>query len=127
MLDFKLQGTVIPGHNMGHTIGFPTANLDQIPSEQDLKPGVYVGYCWLDENPQRYQCLPYFGPRLVAGETVNVFEVYIYDFDQKIYEQQLTVKLLDFVRPPLNLKSFDELKQQLEKDKEQGLQYFQHE
>ncbi len=126
-LPFYWTGTVIPGQNKGHTIGFPTANLDQIPHESELKPGVYVGYCWLESQPQPLRCLPYFGPRFVAGETINVFEVYIYDFNQQIYGNQLRVELQKFVRPPIEMKTFAELKQQLEQDKQQGLQYFQDE
>jgi len=113
------QGKVIHGEQVGRTIGFPTANLDVIIDPALLDPGVYFGTCQIAD--QLHFCLPYFGPRLVFGETKNVFEIYLFDFDQEIYDQSVKVTLQQFMRGPLQLASLDELKSQLEADKKAGL------
>jgi riboflavin kinase/FMN adenylyltransferase len=118
-----VQGKVMAGNQLGRTIGFPTANLDINPDNLDLKPGVYVGTC--EVNNAKYLCLPYFGPRSVVGETKNCFEVYIYDFDQDIYGQVITVQPQHFIRPPLKIETVEELKLQLESDKKTGLKMVQ--
>ncbi|MEN8253540.1 MAG: riboflavin kinase [Patescibacteria group bacterium] len=47
---FSITAKIIKGQGIGYTIGFPTANLDKIPSEKKLKPGVYAGQCWIGER-----------------------------------------------------------------------------
>ncbi|MBT3249237.1 MAG: hypothetical protein HN846_02140 [Candidatus Pacebacteria bacterium] len=121
MLPFKLIGKVIPGEKVGRTIGFPTANLDQVPNESDLKPGVYAGTCSIiQDNKKKFKCLVYFGPRYIFDKKMNSFEVFIYDFSQKIYNETINVTLLKYLRAPRKTKNLAELKTQLEKDKAQG-------
>jgi riboflavin kinase / FMN adenylyltransferase len=118
---FTWSGRVINGEKVGRTLGFPTANLDTIPEEADLKPGVYLGSCRFNHQtiPQ-LSCLTYFGPRYVFGEEQNCFEVFIYDFNAELYDQELEVDLEYFLREPMNLNSLDALKTQLEEDKQLG-------
>lgn len=126
-LPLQVSGTVIHGDKVGRTIGFPTANLMVSLSENDIEPGVYVGECDLSLNKnlppelqKTWKCLPYFGPRLIFGEVINSFEVYIYDFDFQIYDLVLNVKVEKKLRDPMDLKSLEALKAQLEQDKLAG-------
>ncbi len=122
MTEFPLiSGKVIHGDKVGRTIGFPTANLDVDLTPKELQPGVYFGTCEL--NGQTYDCLPYFGPRLIFGELKNSFEVYIYNFDQEIYDQELSVTIKTFLRAPEKVNNLDELKAKLELDKAEGLKH----
>ena len=128
------SGKVVSGQNVGHTIGFPTANLDQVPKEKDLKPGVYAGKAWLqkksplnkeetsdDSQIEVFQTLIFFGPRHIAGETKNVFEVHLLNFTGNLYGLELNVQPLHFIREPKKFKSLEELKEQLENDKEKSI------
>jgi riboflavin kinase/FMN adenylyltransferase len=128
------HGQIQRGEQIGRTIGFPTANFDTLPDEKTVKLGVYVGSCQVVSQPSTSQqsesrqratshlCLPYFGPRLVFGETRNVFEVYIYDFDQEIYDCEIEVRLCAFIRPPISFRSLEALREQLEQDRHKGLE-----
>ncbi len=58
----------------------------------------------------------YFGPRLINNETCNVLEVFVLDFNQDVYDKTATIQLKDFIRPPLDFNSFEEMKTQLEQD-----------
>lgn len=123
-LPFKFTGKVIPGEKTGRKIGFPTANLDHVPSESFLKPGVYSGTCDIYQERQikhrQLKCLIYFGPRYIFGQKQNNFEVYIYNFNQDIYDFTLEVTLAKFMRAPQKITDLAELKTQLEKDRARG-------
>jgi riboflavin kinase / FMN adenylyltransferase len=122
---FTVIGKVTHGEEVGRTIGFPTANINNVPEREELKPGVYAGVCSIYDGAklrwERLPCLPYFGPRHIFGETHDVFEVYIYNFDQTIYDHNMEVTLTHFIREPKEIKSLQELQTQLEADKRQGL------
>lgn len=126
MLPFTFTGQVIRGERVGRTIGFPTANLDFAPDKKNLTPGVYLGECELIQEKKvikkNLQSLIYFGPRYIFGEKKNNFEVYLYNFNQQIYDFTLSGELTQKIRDPLELKNLKELKVQLEKDKIVGLQ-----
>lgn len=125
MLPFKFTGKVILGEKVGRKIGFPTANLDRTPREGALKPGVYAGTCNIYQNDRiknkELKCLVYFGPRYIFDQKQNGFEVYIYNFNQGIYDLTLEATLIKLIRPPQKITDLTELKNQLEKDKKQGL------
>lgn len=143
---FTWTGRVVKGNQLGRTIGFPTANLATIPHPTQLQPGVYVGWSQITPapaaealpvnsvpsppikpatiSPAKLPSLVYYGPRHVLNETKNVFEVYIYDFDQEIYSQILSVAVLAFIRAPKKINTLPDLQAQLEADKQAGQAYF---
>lgn len=112
------QASVIHGHKQGRTIGFPTANLDHVPTQDEIAPGVYL--CTMKIAEKAHFGLAYFGPRYVAGEEHNVFEVFLYDFDTDIYDAQVSVTLTNFIRAPEAYTTMEELKTALENDKMVG-------
>ncbi|HYD35670.1 MAG TPA: riboflavin kinase [Vitreimonas sp.] len=114
------QGKVINGEKVGRKIGFPTANLDTLPSEENLNPGVYFGECVIDGH--HYFGLAYFGPRLIFGEVKPNFEIYLYDFTSDLYDQVLEVTLTHYLRSPMPFDSLAALQTQLEQDKAMGQQ-----
>jgi isopentenyl-diphosphate delta-isomerase len=113
MLNPILQGKVVKGEAQGRQIGFPTANLD-LPKKPGVKPGVYAALVTLKQK--NYLGLAYFGPRYIFGETRDNFEVYIFNFNQDIYREKLTVKLLKFLRAPKKVNNLNELKKLLQSD-----------
>jgi riboflavin kinase / FMN adenylyltransferase len=114
---FRHSGTVIHGEKVGRQIGFPTLNIDSLPGGNIAK-GVYAGTCSVDDKS--YDCIVYFGPRLIFGEQKDCFEAYLYDFDQEIYGKFVSFELFAFTRPPLPFTSLPDLQAQLEKDKVEG-------
>lgn len=120
---FFLKGKVIKGDKIGRTIGFPTANL-YIEDIYKLIPtdGVYAVSVQLDK--ETYQGMAYIGNRpTINGMTRNV-EVNIFDFTKEIYGQNLCMKFETFIRSGEKFSSLDALKQQLERDKQNVLAYF---
>lgn len=104
------------GDQLGRTIGFPTLNLDVSVLPTDFRQGIYA--CRVTIENVIYKGALYFGPRLVVGETKNVLEIHVLDFDKEIYGQKVTFEIGTFIRPIANFASMEEMKRQLVKDKE---------
>lgn len=109
-----LTGTVIPGKQLGRTLGFPTANLP-VPAELATpRLGVYVCVTLVDD--QTYVSLCNIGTRpTVEDEGINA-EVHLLDFAGDLYGKEITIAFYAFLRPEKKFDSLEELKEQIAKD-----------
>lgn len=118
----SVLGTVVGKSGRGKTLGYPTANLDL---HHEVKPprGVYgTKLCW---GRHEYLALTNIGlrptfprePVTSEGERLEV-EVHILDFHENIYGQNLEVQFLFKIRDEIPFTTADELKSQIERDKE---------
>jgi isopentenyl-diphosphate delta-isomerase len=106
----EVEGKVVSGEKVGRKIGFPTANLE-LSKGISIKPGVYVAIVYLENKT--YFGLAYYGKRYIFGEKKLSFEVYLVNFQESIYGQNLKLKLTHFIRGPKKLKNLRELKKAL--------------
>jgi len=122
--DYFFSGKVVEGNKLGRTIGYPTANI-QITDENKLVPGNGV-YAVLinDENPiapglkmNNLGGMMNIGVRPTVDGTNRVIEVNIFDFDENIYGETLTITLKKYLRSEIKFNGLDALKEQLAKDK----------
>lgn len=113
---YKFKGKVVEGKKLGHTIGFPTANIEPIESTQIIpKNGVYAVQIKL--NSDLHNGMMNIGVKPTVSEDGEVsIEVHLFDFDTEIYGSILEVNVLDYVREELAFGSLAELKQQLKED-----------
>lgn len=119
---YFFSGLVVKGNQLGRTIGYPTANLE-IENELKLVPanGVYAVNVRLKNSGQVYHGMMNIGLRPTVGGTKRVIEVNIFNFDEDIYGQELTITLIQFLRSEIKFNGLDALKQQLAIDKEAAL------
>jgi riboflavin kinase/FMN adenylyltransferase len=113
---FYITGTVVRGDQLGRQIGYPTANI-VIPERYKLVPshGIFAARVKIDGVT--HDGMAYIGSRpTINGLTRNI-EVNIFDFDQDIYNRQIQMQFLNFVRDDMKFDSLDELKVQIAKDK----------
>lgn len=110
----SLSGYVMPGRQIGRTIGVPTANI-LIPDEVVVpKLGVYATECLIDGV--RHKAVTNIGNRpTVEGHQVRA-ESWILDFDGDLYGKHMTVLFHKFLRPERKFASLEELKTQIQKD-----------
>lgn len=121
--NFSLYGRVIKGDKIGRTIGFPTANLF-IEETYKLIPADGIYAVTVDMDGQPFKGMAYIGQRpTINGMTRNI-EVNIFDFNQEIYGQDITMTFLQFLRDDVKFTGLEALKVQLQKDKEDTLAYF---
>lgn len=115
---YFFEGFIVRGNQIGRTIGFPTANL-HINDEEKLIPsngvyavrvtGSYFGNKTLDGMMN-------IGVRPTVDGHKKVIEVNIFDFNEDIYEQTITVMVYDFIRGEVKFNGLDALKAQLNED-----------
>ena len=116
---YCFEGFVVRGNQLGRTIGYPTANL-HINDEEKLIPanGVYAvkvkGDC---TNHAIVEGMMNIGIRPTVDGQKKVIEVHIFNFDQDIYEQYITVLVYEFIRGEVKFDGLDALKNQLHQDK----------
>lgn len=108
---FFVSGVVKHGAKIGRSIGFPTANL--IPEPEKLLPpyGVYKSKVKLGD---RYLLgMTYIGDRPTIDIEGTTVETNIFDFDEDIYDREIQVDLLDYIRGDIKFESLDALKEQI--------------
>mgnify|MGYP000033981547 FL=1 len=115
---FELTGTVVKGNQLGRTIGFPTANI-VLDSELKLIPGNGVYAVRVCVNQIWHDGMMNIGTRpTVVTNGGRTIEVNIFDFDQTIYDQKVTVQFLSKWRDEQKFNGLEELKNQLKRDEE---------
>lgn len=117
---FHITGTVIKGDQIGRKLGYPTANLF-IPETYKILPvdGVYAFRIEIDSK--LYNGMGYIGRRpTINGMTRNV-EANIFDFSHDLYGKTIRLHFAGFIRGDEKFNSLEEMRHQIEKDKEASL------
>jgi len=122
---FFITGKVIRGDQIGRKIGYPTANIQPIESYK-LIPGDGIFAVGLYIEGAYYQGMAYIGQRpTVNGITRNI-EVNIFDFDKEIYNQNIRMEFLHYIRGDIKFDSLEALTAQLAQDKLEVLEVLGH-
>ena len=127
---YRLSGTIVEGKRLGHTIGFPTANLQVEPYKFLPKIGVYVASARLDsessdgKNEERiFRAVVNIGMQPSTGNHQLAIEAYILDFDEDIYGKPLSLDLLTYLRPEQKFASLEDLVRQIGMDADTARHY----
>ena len=116
--DYSLYGVVVAGNRLGRTIGFPTANM-QLYEPLKLVPGNGVYFVKVRTLEKEYFGMCNIGCRPTVGTgNSRTVETHIFDFDEDIYGLDLEVTFLSRIREEVRFNSLDELRVQLEKDRD---------
>ena len=120
--DYFLTGSIVKGKQLGRTIGFPTANL-KIEESYKLIPqnGVYIVKSIIDGQSVFGMMNIGFNPT-VDGQKQSI-EIHYFDFNADLYNQKISVSILQRIRSEQKFESVDLLKEQLEKDKKTALAF----
>lgn len=116
---YFLTGKVVHGDKMGRQLGYPTANL-HLNDERKLIPaeGIYAVQAQL--GTRIFPAVMSIGFRPTFNGTDLRLEVHIFDFHEDIYDQELTVYFVDYIRSNLKFDNIDALIVQMNKDSEQA-------
>lgn len=126
--DYFFEGLIVEGNKLGRTIGFPTANV-HIEDDEKLIPanGVYavklqITNCRLQINKsQVFLGMMNIGVRPTINGNKQTIEVNIFNFNEDIYGQTLHVQIHSFIRNEIKFNGLNELKAQLQKDKDTAI------
>jgi riboflavin kinase/FMN adenylyltransferase len=115
---FSLVGTVVRGDQRGRRVGFPTANIT-VPSDLVVPPnGVYACFVWLDG--QKFPAVTNIGLRPTFGGVSRTVEAYVLNFNKDLYGRELTMDIVDYLRPEVHFDSLDTLAAQIRVDVERA-------
>ena len=114
--EFSFFGKVVKGNSIGKTLGFPTANI-KIGTDLKLIPknGVYLISTII--NQKIIFGMMNIGIKPTTNENTKSIEVNLFDFDQDLYDTNITIYIKQFLREEIKFDSLNELKLQIEKDK----------
>ena len=123
--DYRLEGVVVAGNRIGRTIGFPTANI-QLYEPLKLVPGNGVYFTRVHTLGRDFYGMCNIGYRPTVGSgNARTIETNIFGFDEDIYGLDLGLTFISKIRDEEKFASLDELKVQLEKDRESCLEILQ--
>jgi len=121
---YKMTGRVAHGEKLGRELGFPTANI-HIHRKVTPLHGIYVvTVSGLKETI--VEGVASIGTRPVVNGKKVILEVFLFDFDESIYGEQLEVNFLKKLRDELPFDSLDALKEQIVIDVEEAKQFLRN-
>lgn len=116
---YVLTGIVESGHQVGRTLGFPTANLRI--SQEKLIPatGVYAVMTELGSGVMN------IGRRPTLNNGANMsIEVHIMNYEGNLYDRELHLSFIERIREERKFASLEELKAQIREDIRQASSLF---
>ena len=111
---WNVTGKVQQGKKLGRTLGFPTANL-VLPDYTRLINGIYAVRV-RRENGSLHDGVASFGGRPTFDNGAELFETFLFDFDDDLYGENITVSLFEFMRGEDKFSSAEALVEQMKKD-----------
>lgn len=119
---YILMGKVIEGKQLGRKIGFPTANIECYDTHKLVpRDGVYA--VRVKVNGMFYNGMLNVGIRPTVNYNADnrSIEVHLFDFDEDIYQADITLHFVEKIRNEQKFTGLDQLREQLIKDKESAL------
>jgi len=121
---FKINGTVVKGKQLGRTIGFPTANV-KIEDPYKIIPAIGVYNVIIKLQNSTHKGMMNIGYRpTISNELELSLEVHLLDFNGDLYNQFVTVNVLNRIRNEKKFPSIDHLKAQLKEDEQTCRAFF---
>jgi len=111
---FSIGGRVVRGQRMGHTLGYPTANI-RLGKRVSPVSGIFavrvgVGGKW-------WPGVASLGVRpTIAGGGEPLLEAHLFDFDGDLYGQRIEVKFVAKLRDEEKFAGLDALRAQMDRD-----------
>lgn len=122
---FMLNGKVINGKQLGGKIGYPTANIDVVENYKLIpKTGVYMVKSLIDKKT--VFGMMNIGNRPTVDGNHQTIEVHFLDFNEDLYNKNLTIELIYFLRDEQKFDSVELLIHQLKKDEETTRNYIKN-
>ncbi|MCC7050317.1 MAG: bifunctional riboflavin kinase/FAD synthetase [Bacteroidia bacterium] len=123
---YTLSGTVIKGNQLGRKINFPTANI-KINDTHKLIPGNGVYVVKVLHKNNQYGGMMNIGYKPTVSGVNLTLEVNIFNFNQEIYSDTITICFVERLREERKFESIDLLKKQLFEDRENAMEILENE
>ena len=112
---FNLTGKVVKGDGLGKKINYPTANIFIEETYKIIpKDGVYLIETIIKDK--LFNGMMNIGHRPTIGTNIKSIEVHLFNFNEDIYDQVISVKMISKIREEKKFSSIQALQEQLVKD-----------
>ncbi len=111
---YGISGTVVPGRQQGHSLGWPTANLSIPPQRVTPPDGVYAARATCESAT--FDAIAYIGTRPTFGSGERLIEVNLLDQQRDLYGKELLVEFIERLRGDHAFASAEELSAQIARD-----------
>lgn len=117
---YRVSGKVVHGDGRGRLIGIPTANLAYWQEQIVPARGVYACLAW--NHHQAHPAVTNIGlrPTFELNNTQARIETHLLDFDEDLYDMDLSIDFIKFLRPEARFESADALIDQIHHDIQQA-------
>ena len=109
-----IEGKVEKGRQLGKKIGYPTCNID-IKNYKIPKIGVYAVKV-STKNKRKLQGIANIGYRPTFNQKKLVLEVNIFNFSGNLYNKNLSIEFIEFIRGEKKFNGILNLKKQIKTD-----------
>lgn len=111
--EYSYTGKVVHGQQVGHKMGYPTANIEVAEEFQLIeKQGVYATFAEI--GGRSYPAMTYIGKRpTMEDNRPQSIETHIISFDGTLYDKEIKIRFVDFVRDDKKFDNFEALKRQI--------------
>jgi riboflavin kinase / FMN adenylyltransferase len=116
---FAIEGVVERGRQLGRTLGFPTANV-ALTDYVIPRLGAYATRTRLPDGREIAGVANIGVNPTIPGEIAPRLEVWLFDFDEDIYDQVIETDLIAFLHPELKFDSLEALTAQVMEDARQA-------
>lgn len=125
---YIIQGKVMHGDKIGKSLGYPTANIGVSNADKLIpKEGIYA--CYVIIEGERYQGMLYIGSRPSVksnGILEKRIEVNIFEFNDEIYDQEIRLELISYIRDDEKFDNMKLLQSQLSEDEKSARAVFEN-
>lgn len=116
---YYLTGTIVEGNHIGRKMGFPTANIHPLdPYKLIPMNGVYAIRAELRGEIYNGMLNIGFRPTIDSASAVKTIEAHLFNVSGDFYDERIVIHFVKRIRDEMKFSGLDELKRQLEKDKE---------
>ena len=113
---YRVSGKVVHGDGRGRLIGIPTANVSFWQEQIVPARGVYACLAWI--NKKAVPAVTNIGlrPTFEVNNLVSRIETHLLDFNEDLYDMELRLDFIKFLRPEKRFPSVDALVEQIHID-----------
>ncbi len=110
---YQIYGTVVHGREIGHMLGYPTANITTV---NELVPadGVYAVIADVDGHRVNGACSIGYNPTF--GGNTRTIEVFLLDYSDRIYNHEISLNFVQRLRPMQKYSDMTALKRAISQD-----------
>jgi riboflavin kinase/FMN adenylyltransferase len=120
---YTWSGNVKNGYKVGRSLGFPTANLEALDINKIIPDtGVYLVYAHIGNK--KMKGLLNIGYRPTFNRETKSVELHIIDFNQDIYDIDIKLEFVKYLRNEKLFDNVEALKKQLNKDLIEAVDFF---